>query len=59
MNAKVSVFVIGIESIIYLWLYNLHDCTLLSKSMDWFLYDNDLRHEMVKNFRQAKVIHIC
>ena len=59
MNAKVSVFVIGIESIIYLWLYNLHDCTLLSKSMDRFLYDNDLRHEMVKNFRQTKVIHIC
>ena len=27
MNAKVSVFVICVEAIIYLLLYNLHDCT--------------------------------
>ena len=27
MNAKVSVFVICFEAIIYLLLYNLHDCT--------------------------------
>ena len=27
MNAKISVFVISIEAIIYLLLYNLHDCT--------------------------------
>ena len=27
MNAKLSVFVIGVEVIIYLLLYNLHDCT--------------------------------
>ena len=27
MNAKMSVFVICVESIIYLSLYNLHDCT--------------------------------
>ena len=27
MNAKISVFVICIEAIIYLPLYNLHDCT--------------------------------
>ena len=26
MNAKISVFAICIESIIYLWLHNLHDC---------------------------------
>ena len=29
MNAKISVFVICIEVIIYLLLYNLPDCTLL------------------------------
>ena len=28
MNAKISVFVIGVEAIIYLLLYNLHDCTI-------------------------------
>ena len=27
MNAKISVFVICVEEIIYLLLYNLHDCT--------------------------------
>ena len=27
MNAKVSVFVICVEAIIYLLVYNLHDCT--------------------------------
>ena len=27
MNAKTSVFVIFVEAIIYLLLYNLHDCT--------------------------------
>ena len=27
MNGKISVFAICIEAIIYLLLYNLHDCT--------------------------------
>ena len=27
MNAKISVFVICVEAIVYLLLYNLHDCT--------------------------------
>ena len=27
MCAKISVFVTGVEAIIYLLLYNLHDCT--------------------------------
>ena len=27
MNTKISVFVIYVETIIYLLLYNLHDCT--------------------------------
>ena len=27
MNAKMSVFVIYVEAIIYLLLYNFHDCT--------------------------------
>ena len=32
MNAEISVFVIGHEAIIYLLLYNLHDCTFNVKS---------------------------
>ena len=27
MNAKISVFIMYVEGIIYLSLYNLHDCT--------------------------------
>ena len=27
MNAKISMFVMCVEAIIYLLLYNLHDCT--------------------------------
>ena len=27
MNAKISVFFISVQAIIYLLLYNLHDCT--------------------------------
>ena len=31
MDAKISVFVICVEAIIYLLLYNLHDCTFNMK----------------------------
>ena len=31
MNAETSVFVIFVETIIYLLLYNLHDCTFKRK----------------------------
>ena len=31
MNAKISVFVIYVETIIHLLLYNLHDCTFKNK----------------------------
>ena len=40
MNAKVSVFAICVEAIIYLLLYNLHDCT--------FKYSEHLREENSK-----------
>ena len=36
MNAKISLFVICIEAIIYLLLYDLHDCTF--KTFITFLY---------------------
>ena len=31
MNAKISVFVICVEAIMYALLYNLHDCTFKEK----------------------------
>ena len=32
MNTKISVFVICVEAIIYLFLYNLHDCAFKVRS---------------------------
>ena len=32
MNAKISVFVIYVEAVTYLLLYNLHDCTFNQKN---------------------------
>ena len=32
MNAKILMFVIFVEGIIYLLLYDLHDCTLKKKT---------------------------
>ena len=33
--------------------YRNQSMDLLRKSMDWFLYDNDLRHERVKRAEKA------
>ena len=37
MNAKILVFVICVEAIIYLLLYNLHDCTFKTFQLYWLL----------------------
>ena len=34
MNAKISVFVICVEAIIYLLLYNLHDCSFKAHTLN-------------------------
>ena len=34
MNKKISVFVICVKAIIYLLLYNLHDCTFKGRILD-------------------------
>ena len=34
MNVKISVFVICVKAIIYLLLYNLHDCTFKVRILD-------------------------
>ena len=37
MNAKISVFVICVKAIIYLLLYNLHDCTFKNAIYRFFI----------------------
>ena len=37
--------------------YRNQSIDLLCKSMDWFLYDNGLRHERVKNIDEDKLLH--
>ena len=49
MNARISVFVICVETIIYLILYNLHDCTFNLASKICFS-DADLK--IVINYEQ-------
>ena len=34
--------------------YHIETSPLRSKSLDWFLYDNDLRHESVKSYYNLK-----
>ena len=38
MNAKISVFVICVEAIIYLLLYNLYGCTFKLYQRAYFIY---------------------
>ena len=47
MNAKISEFVICVETIIYLLLYNLHDCTF-NKMKDYFNAEIKERKDIVK-----------
>ena len=41
MNAKISVFVICVEAIIYLLLYNLHDCTFKIKRINIHFFSKE------------------
>ena len=45
-NAKTSMFVICVEVIIYLLLYNLYDCTF-QISIDLNFYSNNLLHSLI------------
>ena len=57
MNATISVFVICVEAIIYLLLYNLHDCTfkLRLHLHDWrtFSENNFLTNRTLINLQEA------
>ena len=41
MNAKLSVFVICVEAIVYLLLYNLHDCTFKQFKLSFIIILGD------------------
>ena len=43
MNAKISLFVICVEPIIYLLLYNLHDWSVMVKQIKLFPIDVKIR----------------
>ena len=47
MNSKISVFVIYVEAIIHLLLYNLHDCTFKLLGDGSFIRErNNLKHQI-------------
>ena len=48
MNAKISVFVIYVEAIIYLVLYNLHDCTFKY----YFFKSRDIREVSLEGLKK-------
>ena len=46
MNAEISVFVTCVETIIYLSLYNLHDCTFKVNYAINRLYEKTFRSDL-------------
>ena len=60
MNMKISVFVTCVEAIIYLLLYNLHDCTLKKdneQNIIWNYFDPFLK--CLKCFSSSLAFRIC
>ena len=53
---------LGLNSLILLWRrplsYRNQPIDLLCKSMDWFLYDNGLRHERVNSFHVSSLYFV-
>ena len=59
INAKISVFVICVEAIMYLLLYDLHDCTLMYFTF-LLLYTNSSIHEYIMFYQnlQNHLLHL-
>ena len=56
MNAKVSAFVICVEAIIYLLLYNLHDCTFNARwQIDGNCSSKECKDILMNYFRQFAI----
>ena len=58
VNAKISVFAICVEAIIYLLLYDLHDCTINCKIYDVTTLVNEQHGVIILNSMQTTTIHI-
>ena len=58
VNAKISVFVICVEAIIYLLLYDLHDCTINCKIYDVTTLVNEQHGVIILNSMHTTAIHI-
>ena len=55
MNVKISVFVICVEAIIYLLLYNLHDCTFKSHTSPPPTFLQDVRQFLFSQRSQVRM----
>ena len=55
MNAKISVFVIFVEEIIYLLLFNLHDCIFKEVQYIYTILHKQLEIK-VTNFTRGRVL---
>ena len=53
MNAKISVFVNCVEAIIYLLLYNLHDCTFKLNKQDCIITPDIATLSILGRFAQS------
>ena len=66
-NAKMSVLVICVETIIYLFLYKLHDCTYkykcitlkIAKDLDTVILPSKVNCLMHHNFKMLSILTIC
>ena len=56
VNAKISVFVICVAAIIYLLLYNLHDCTFNYCSLIWMFHSRIINSKM--NRLHERCLHL-
>ena len=54
MNAKITVFVICAETIIYLLLYNFHDCTFKNQ-----LFKNTCLRKPPKRLQDVHFLHFA
>ena len=57
MNAKISVFVIYVEAIIYFLLYNLHDCTF-NKKKTFYIFAIVIKWQLVLLVRALTSFHL-
>ena len=58
VNVKTSVFVICVEVIIYLLLYNFYDCTF-NRSNDCYLFHQSPKKTVRQIFKEVSMHYLC